>query len=86
MSLKELRKKLDFRLKPRENKEYLHWLACYGDRKLDGHHIIGKRNDLLVAKIDHNEHMSRPNENFDEHLIDAIENLCDYIEFLQNKI
>lgn len=81
----DIRTKLRHRLKRRENRQYLEWLAWSKDRRLDGHHIIGKRNDLLIAKIEHEEHLRNPYSDFDEHLVDALENLMDYVEYLQQE-
>lgn len=51
------------------------------DRTKDGHHIIGKRNDYLIAKINHSTHLANPYADFDDQLIDALENLFDYVEW-----
>ena len=76
-------------LKKRDNRDFLQYLA---DVKpyLVGHHIIGKRNDLLIAKITDADHKKVHNATsdamfFEELLIDALENAFDYIEYLQKK-
>jgi hypothetical protein len=82
-----LEKLLKFNLKPRESQNYLQWLA-ERDQHREGHHILGKRNDYLIAKITSQEHKevhakTKNSLDFDQLLFNAIENLLDYVEFLE---
>jgi len=88
------RKLLRNRLKYRTNHEFLAWAkSVYPTLDLD--HILGSRigrkgklNDLLVAPKQHEQHMKDHSlgRDFDEDLIDAIELVLDYVEFLQNEL
>ena len=91
----EIRRFLKYRLKSRKNKEYIKWLKDvkpYGDLQ----HILGsvhgkKLNDLLLAPIDHTRHMEYDSkgyseEDFNEDFINSMENLFDYIEYLQEEV
>ena len=82
---KELRLMLRHRLPKSRNKKYLQF---HGERKRKGtdlHHILGqKHNDYLIAEVPHEQHIKNPNEfDFAELLIDAIEKMIVYIEFLE---
>jgi len=90
----KLMKILRNRLKPRENSEYiehLHTLPKF--RYLEADHIlksvigkIGKLNDLMIAMCDSQTHASKHYGNkreFTEDLIQSLENLFDYVEYLQ---
>ena len=93
--MSELKKILRNRLKVRKNPQYLKWLSeKYKGQQLDRHHIISsvyglKLNDLLIAMISHEEHMKghykANTEDFEANLLDALENLFNYVEFLQEK-
>lgn len=82
-----LEKLLKFNLKPRESRMYLQWLA-ERDQHREGHHILGKRNDFLIAKITTQEHKevhakTKNSPDFERLLFNAIENLMDYVECLE---
>lgn len=84
-----IEKILKFHLKPRESKAYLKWLA-ERDQHREGHHILGKRIDYLIAKINSLMHKQVHAKNkeapqFEELLLNALENLFDYIEYLEKK-
>lgn len=83
-----IEKILKFNLKRRESRKYLQWLAEQ-DQIREGHHIIGKRNDYLIAKITSEEHKkvhAKTDDalDFDELLVRAIENILNYVEYLEN--
>lgn len=85
-----LKKLLNFTLKPRESKAYMKWLA-ERDGSREGHHIIKKRNDFLIAKITSEQHKkvhyATPDAlDFETLLVNAMENLMDYTEYLEKKI
>ena len=84
-----LEKLLKFNLKPRESKAYLKWLA-ERDQHREGHHIIKKRNDYLIAKITSEEHKkvhaaTKDAPDFEQLLVNALENLMDYTEYLEKQ-
>ena len=86
------------RLKQRTNKEFVKW-AAENKRNPNNemHHIIKtfmggkKQNDFLLAEINHDFHTEitykrEPTENeFIDMFIPALENLFNYIEYLQDK-
>lgn len=83
-----IEKILKFNLKKRESRKYLQWLA-ERDKVREGHHIIGKRNDYLIAKITSEEHKkahAKTNDalDFEKLLVNAIENILDYVNYLEN--
>lgn len=84
-----LRLYLKTNLRKRENLDYLNWLADTNPHKV-GHHIIGKRNDLLIAKVSDLEHKkihsaTKDALSFEEQLVLALENIFDYVEYLQRR-
>ena len=79
---------LKFNLRKRESKRYLEWLANK-DRHNEGHHVVGKRNDYLIAKISSEEHKkvhhcTKDSTPFELLMVNALENLFDYIEHLES--
>ena len=90
------------RLRVRKNPEYFKWtLGLNKSGLLARHHILKsvfglKLNDLLIAMIPHKDHMEGhypkikgvevPAEDFEGDLINALENIFDYCEFLQAKL
>jgi len=84
MTSKEYRRMLKHRLSKRKNREFLKWAAERKKQGGDLHHIIGKRNDYLVAEIPHEKHIQHSEEiDTFEAVIDALERLFDYIEELE---
>ena len=87
MNSSQFRKFLKARISKRKDKKFLAWAV---ERKSnptnDLHHIIGKRNDYLLAEVNHKLHLQDPNV-FDtyELLLDAMERIFDYIEYLERK-
>lgn len=83
------------RLKPRKNPAYLKYLSeKYAGRGLERDHLISsvmglKLNDLLIdmkTPAEHQEkHYKAGAEDFEGGLVNALENLFDYIENLQNR-
>lgn len=84
------------RLRQRTNKQYVKWRAEKKQGQTELHHIIKsfmggkKQNDLLLAEILSEYHQEitykrEPSEpEFIDMLINSLENLFDYIEYLQN--
>jgi len=84
-----LKKMLRHRLKTRKSRRYLKWLAENKDKRKHGHHILGsttalKLNDYLIAKVEPEAHLNNRTD-FEEDLINALENLFDYVEYLERK-
>ena len=74
-----LRTLLQHRLKRRgRSPNYLQWIYDNKDRSKHGHHIV-RKNDYLVAKLTPEHHLYRENEDYDLQLVDAIDNLIDYV-------
>ena len=91
--MSELKKMLRNRLKVRKNPQYLKWLA---DKKtgLDRDHVLEsvhglKLNDLLIDLVPHQRHIDKHYqhgcEDFDSAFIRSLENVFDYVEYLQGK-
>ena len=83
----QIEKMLRHRLKTRKSRKYLQWIAENKDVRKHGHHILGsttalKLNDYLIAKVDPQAHLNRRTD-FAEDLLDALENLFDYVEYLE---
>ena len=96
----ELLKHLRNNLKPRKNRNYLVWFQLHklrlGDHK---HHLLqsrmgktGKLNDFLLvsitSEVHHRVHQAKgyKENEFDELMVEAIENIQDYAEHLQEKL
>ena len=81
------------RLKPRKSKKYLSWMkekypALDLDHILESVHGL-KLNDYLISPKSHQAHMAKHYkagaEDFEGDLVTALENLQDYVEFLEGK-
>lgn len=83
---KQLRLILKNRLSTRDNKEYIQWRLERKRNFNDLDHIAKKRNDLLLAERNHNEHISDEYKNYTDNFINALEELFTYVEYLQNKL
>ena len=84
---------LKHRLRIRRNERFLKW-SNENNPNMDNHHLTGsqgklKLNDLLIAPLTREQHNSinskSPMLDDIELLILALENLCDYVEYLQNE-
>jgi len=98
MSYKGILSSLRNQLKPRKrNIEYLDWRAMKRSKSLEGHHILKsvkgmkKLNDMLIADISSGFHTEitykRAATELEqtEMLVSALEDLFDYVEFLQDQ-
>lgn len=86
-----IKKMLRYRLQKRSNPEYLAWFDKNKKIKKGNHkaHLIGRGNDLLLVDKDFHEHIELEHfegiQDFETDLIEALENIFDYVEYLQQK-
>lgn len=83
---KQLRLILKNRLSIRKNPQYLQWIAEFGDLSMHGDHICKKSMDLLIAKRKPSEHLYREYHDYTENYLQSLENLFNYVEYLQKKL
>lgn len=83
---KQLRLILKNRLSNRVNPRYLEWIATNKNPNYHGSHEVKKRNDLMIAKRDPESHLYREYEDYTENHLQCLENIFDYVEYLQNKL
>ena len=90
MTETDLIKCFKHRLRPRKNTEYLQYRRSKANGK-DVHHVLGsflklKLNDLLLVtrrREDHDHSQAKSEEEKIEDVLESLENLFDYVEFLQ---
>lgn len=78
-----LRKALKFRPATQHSKKYLAYMQKAG---YDRHHVIGKSNDYLIVNLTREEHNKRqlhPDKYFFDDLVDALNNLFQYIKQIE---
>lgn len=77
------------------SKSYLNWLAHRKKANTEIHHLLGSRlggkkiNDYLCVIIPKETHVklhyNNLNENFEQLLVESLNNLFDYIKYLEDK-
>lgn len=82
-----MRKMLKFRLDVAHSDKYIKWLKTK-DASKEFHHVIGRKNNdylgILVTREEHQAKHKYPDLCFDEDLLKAIQNLIEYVKYLES--